>query len=510
MRAFWILGDQLQHDHPALKVAQPEDVFLLIESRGRAGYLKYHQHKLVLLFSAMRHYAAWLEARGWRVVYHRLDEGQAGAGFADALEGVVKRLGIGRLCVMRPSEWMMREALPKLARKVRVELEILPSNQFLVSEEDFAAWARGRRHLLMADHYRRQREKRGILLDEQGGPVGGQWSFDADNRHTFAQFKREGGRVPELPRVQHDEVTRQVKKDVGKLFAEHPGRAEDFWLPVTRQDALRWLEHFMENRLARFGPYEDTMAEGEPVLYHSVLTPMLNIGLLRPQECLQRAIAAWEKRQAPLASVEGFIRQILGWREFINGVYNLEGPAYAESNVLGSRRPLPGWMWRGEPPMNCVRRCVEQVRRTGYNHHIQRLMVLGNFFLLGGYEPREVVRWYMEHYVDAYDWVMQPNVLGMVLYADGGRFATKPYAAGSGYINRMSDYCAGCRFDPKQKTGPQACPFNYLYWDFFMRHRERFAANPRVSMMIRTLDKKSAAEREEIRRSAQVFLNGES
>lgn len=506
MKAFWILGDQLQHDHPALAKAGPEDVFLLIESRARAGHLRYHRHKLVLIFSAMRHYAGELERAGRRVIYHRLDEGGPEAGYAEALERVVREHGIDSLSVMRPSEWGMREALPKLARKVGVGLEILESNQFLVRDEDFRAWAGQRRHLLMADHYQRQRRRLGVLLDAAGGPVGGRWSFDQDNRKTFRELAREAPVIPPLPRVEMDEETRRVAGIVDRLFPQHPGRGVDFWLPVTRAGARAWLEDFIERRLACFGPYEDAMAAGEPVLFHSVLTPMLNIGLLRPWECVEAAVQAWEAGRAPLNSVEGFVRQIVGWREFINGVYNLEGPAYAKSNALNAERPLPAWMWEGEPPLNCLKACVVQARRTGYNHHIQRLMVLGNFFLLGGYQPDEVVRWYMEHYVDAYDWVMQPNVLGMVLYADGGRFATKPYAAGSGYIGKMSNYCAGCAFNPQVKTGAKACPFNYLYWDFYRQHRERLSRNPRVAMAIRTFEGKSVEERRAITASAREFF----
>jgi deoxyribodipyrimidine photolyase-related protein len=506
MRAFWILGDQLQHDHPALEAAGRDDLLLFIESRARGAHLRYHTHKLVLIYSAMRHYAAALQAAGRTVAYHRLEDG--GESYADALEAMVRRHRITTLVVMRPSEWAMREALPKLARRVGVTLEVLPSNQFLVPDEAFAKWAGKRKHLLMADHYQTQRKRLGILLDAEGKPEGGRWSFDTENRETYAQFAKAAPEIPPLPRESSDEATEAVIAAVERFFPGHPGNPRTFWLPVTRKRALHWLDDFIQKRLAQFGPYEDTMVEGEPVLFHSVLTPMLNIGLLRPRECVDRAVEAWKQGRAPLASVEGFVRQIIGWREFINGVYNLEGPEYAEVNALQARRPLPAWMWEGQPPLRCVAECVQQARATGYNHHIQRLMVLGNFFLLGGYEPRAVVRWYMEHYVDAYDWVMLPNVLGMVLYADGGRFSTKPYAAGSGYIGRMGNYCARCQFDPKQKTGPRACPFNYLYWDFFARHRARFAANPRVGMMVRTLDKKPPSEQQAIRESADAFLEG--
>jgi len=509
MDAYWILGDQLQHDHPALEKAGKGDVFVFIESRTRGSHLRYHQHKLVLIYSAMRHYAAALEKAGRKVAYHALEEG-TGGDYTQVWTSLLKKHRVDTIRVMEPSEWAMHEALDKLARKLGTPVERMPTNQFLVSREAFKSWAGGRRHLLMADHYRRQREKLGILLDAEGAPEGGAWSFDADNRETFASFAKAQVTPPPLPKTPHDALTRRVIQVVAEHFPEHPGHAADFWLPVTREGALLWLEDFVSHKLENFGPFEDTMAAGQPHLFHSVLSPLINIGLLRPKECVDRAIAAYRKKRAPLASVEGFVRQIIGWREFIHGVYWLDMPEYAGKNALEANCPLPDWIRSGETPMNCLKSCIQQARETGYNHHIQRLMVLGNFFLLGGYEPREVVRWYMEMYVDAYDWVMQPNVVGMILYADGGRFATKPYAAGSGYIHRMSNYCQGCSFDPKIKTGPKACPFNYLYWNFFDRHEKRFEKNPRVSMAVRTLQKKSAAERKAIRADAARFLGDQT
>ncbi len=303
-----------------------------------------------------------------------------------------------------------------------------------------------------------------------------------------------------------DKITREVMALVAKEFADHPGRAEDFWLPVDRAGAQRWLEEFIATRLAGFGPWEDLMVEGEELLFHSVISPLINLGLLTPRECIDKAVAAYDKGLAPLAGVEGFVRQIAGWREFVNGVYWLKMPDYEKVNGLDAQRPLPGFFYTGETEMNCVRQCVRQVIDTGFNHHIQRLMVLGNFLLLAGVRPEEALRWYLEMYVDAHDWVMAANVLGMVLHADGGFMATKPYAAGSGYISRMSNYCANCRYQTAVKTGPEACPFNYLYWDFYARHEKRFARNPRVGMALRTLAKKTPSEREAIAESASAFL----
>jgi deoxyribodipyrimidine photolyase-related protein len=309
-----------------------------------------------------------------------------------------------------------------------------------------------------------------------------------------------------VARVKPDRITREVMTLVEKEFASNPGSADDFWLPVDREGALRWLDDFVATRLAGFGPWEDLMVEGEELLFHSVISPLINLGLLTPRECIGRAIAAHEKGRAPLASVEGFVRQIAGWREFVNGVYWLKMPEYETVNGLDAQHPLPDFFYSGDTEMNCLRQCLRQVLATGYNHHIQRLMVVGNFLLLAGVRPAEALRWYLEMYVDAHDWVMAANVLGMVLHADGGFMATKPYAAGSGYISRMSNYCAGCRFKPEIKTGAEACPFNYLYWDFYARHEKRFARNPRVGMALKTLAKKTPAERKAITDSARTFL----
>ncbi len=294
--------------------------------------------------------------------------------------------------------------------------------------------------------------------------------------------------------------------EVEEWFPEAPGRAENLWLPVTRREALLWLEDFIANRLPLFGDYEDTMVAGEPRLYHSLLSAPINLGLLDPLECVNAAVAAYRQGAAPLNAVEGFVRQIIGWREFINGIYWLRMPGYTALNELHAERPLPGFFYSGKTEMRCLRTVIEETRKTAFNHHIQRLMVLGNFLLLAGINPAEAFRWFSEMYVDAFEWVMAANVIGMTLHADGGFMATKPYASSGAYINRMSDYCRGCAYSPTMKTGPRACPYNLLYWHFYDRHAERFAANPRASMMVHAWRKRPATEREEILREAEAFL----
>ena len=502
MRLVWIMGDQLHEDHPALQAAdKSEDRVLFIESRKRSEQVKYHQIKLALIFAAMRHRAAALRRAGWQVDYVELKES-----FAAALEEQVRLHRPAAILVQDPSQYDFSKGMPALARRLGAPIEVFPENQFLTSRAEFAQWAEGKNQLLMENHYRRMRRKLGILIEPDGQPTGGSWNFDAENRETFASLRRSKPAIPPPPRPQADETTREVIALVRREFPRHPGDARQFWLPVTRAGALQWLDSFVTDRLENFGRWEDVMKEGEPVLFHSVLSPLLNIGLLDPRECLHAALASYDAGRAPLAAVEGFVRQIIGWREFINGVYWLRMPGYTDLNALEAARPLPKWVYTGDTEMNCLHHTLRQVIDLGYNHHIQRLMVLGNFFLLGGFDPREVLRWYTEMYVDAHDWAMAANVIGMILQADGGFMATKPYAAGAGYINRMSNYCAGCRYRPEARTGPEACPFNYLYWNFFAEHRDRFRHNRRVGMMIATWDKKPAAEQEEIRRRAGMFL----
>ncbi len=505
--AHWILPDQLLHDHPALALAGAGDVFVLLESREQLRQGRPHTHKLVLLLSALRHFAAELRAAGRPVVHRSLSSGED---YESAWQAVLREHPVAAITVMAPADYDTAAGLPDLARRLDRPVQVLPDRAFLVSREDFAAWAAGRAHPLMAHHYQFQRRRLGLLLDPDGGPLGGRWSYDPENRLNHAAFRRQRVVVPPLGGVEPDEVTRQVMDEVAALFPDHAGDPHSFRLPVCRREALAWLSRFIAERLAGFGPWEDLMDDRQTTLFHSLLTPMLNAGLLRPHECVEAAVAALEQGRAPLASVEGFVRQIIGWREFINGIYWLRMPDYRTGNGLAAHRGLPRWAYDGDTPMRCLHRCISQARDTGFNHHIQRLMVLGNFFLLGGYDPQAVVRWYMEMYVDAYDWVMQPNVLGMALHADGGFFATKPYAAGSGYISKMSDYCTGCRYRPAVKSGPQACPFNYLYWAFLDRHAERFRDNPRMAMPLRTLARMPEAEKERIRREAGEFLDAQA
>jgi len=499
------MGDQLGPDNAALAGARKKgDVLFFVESERVLKKLRYHKQRLVLLISAQRHLAEAMRKAGWMVDYHAFGRGVT---WESALVAHVKKYQPERILLAAPNNYDEARAAERLAEKF--PLEILPTRQFLVPREEFIGWARGKKSLLMETHYRRVRAACGFLMEADGKPVGGRWNFDEDNRKGFRDWTKAGRPLAEIRSEVPDRTTKEVMALVEKEFGGNPGSAEGFWLPVDRAGALRWLDNFVETRLAQFGPWEDLMVEGDSLLFHAVISPLLNLGLLAPRECIERAIAAYEGGQAPLASVEGFVRQIAGWREFVNGVYWLKMPDYEKVNGLDAQRSLPQFFYTGETEMNCLGQCLRQVLGSGYNHHIQRLMVLGNFLLLAGIKPPEALRWFNEMYVDAHDWVMAANVLGMVLHADGGFMATKPYAAGSGYISRMSNYCAGCRYKPEVKTGPEACPFNYLYWDFYARHEKRFVRNPRVGMALKTLAKKSPAERKAITESAGAFLGSQ-
>lgn len=505
MNTIWILGDQLSHEHAALVRATPGTVrILMIESKARGAVHRFHQIKLVLVYSAMRHFARDLRADGWEVDYIRLDEMHT---FETGVRRHMAEHHPEKLLLAEPNSFFETDVITRLGRKLGIAVEFLPTEQFLTSRADFRQWAEGSRRLLMENHYRRLRKRFGWLMEEDGQPVGGAWNFDPENRATYSNWKRAGSpQAPTAPNEKPDAITREVIEAVAREFPDHPGRAADMWLPVDRAGALKWLHLFIRERLPAFGVYEDMMSEGEPFLFHSTLSPLLNLGLLTPRECVEAAIHAYERGDAPINSVEGYVRQIIGWREFINGVYWTRGPEYRELNELQAERPLPAWFYTGDTAMNCLHHVIGQTVALGWNHHIQRLMILGNFFLIAGIRPQEALRWYLEMYVDAFDWVMAANVIGMSLYADGGYMATKPYAASSSYIRKMSNYCAGCRFDPDQKTGPDACPFNYLYWNFIDQHAGRFAENPRMRALVQGWLKRTAPDQEKVRESAQSFF----
>jgi deoxyribodipyrimidine photolyase-related protein len=500
-RLVLVLGDQLDRRSSAFDGFDPAaDVVWMAEVREESTHVRSHRARIALFLSAMRHFAESLRGEGLTVDYRRLDDPGNRGTFAGELAECIRRRRPRRLVVVEPGEWRVREALRTAAEEAGVELDIRPDRHFLCSTDEFARFARGRRQLRMEHFYRQMRRRLGVLLDDAGDPLGGRWNFDTENRGAFG---REGpGPVPPPRRFPPDEITREVLALVERGFTDHPGRLADFDWPVTAADADAALRDFVDHRLADFGLRQDAMWSGEPWLYHSRLSAAMNLKLLDPRKVVAAAERAHRDGRAPLPAVEGFVRQIIGWREYVRGVYWRFMPDYAEGNFLDARAELPGFYWTGETDCNCLRQALRQTLDLGYAHHIQRLMVTGLYALLLGVEPRQIHEWYLAVYVDAVEWVELPNVIGMSQYADGGVMAGKPYAATGKYIDRMSDYCRGCRFDPAARTGPDACPFTTLYWDFLLRHRDRLADNPRFALQLRNADRLPAKERKAITEAA--------
>lgn len=498
-----ILGDQLSENLSALSGANPaQDVILMAEVHEEASYVNHHKKKLILLFSAMRHFACQLEDQGWQVHYHHYRPDTNHSSLEAVVREQAKAFRPQRLITTECGEWRLDAQIREWSQLLGLPVEIRQDTRFLASKSEFASWADGRRQLRMEFFYREMRRKTGLLMTPDREPEGGRWNFDSDNR------KRWRGQPPAPApfRSEPDAITREVITLVDRHFADHFGSSNDFHFAVTREDALRALDHFIEWALPCFGDFQDAMSDSEDWLFHSVLSPYLNCGLIEPMEVCEAAANAYYSGQAPLNAVEGFIRQVLGWREYVRGIYWLNMPDYARENRLGNQRPLPWFYWTGKTGMHCVQQAIDATHRNGYAHHIQRLMVTGNFALLAGVRPEDICDWYLAVYIDAYDWVELPNTLGMVMHADGGYLGSKPYAASGKYIQRMSDYCAQCRYNVNHSTDEDACPFNALYWHFLHRHRNAFANNPRMTMMYRNWDRQSLHRREDLLKRADWLL----
>ncbi|MEE4206090.1 MAG: cryptochrome/photolyase family protein [Erythrobacter sp.] len=499
-----VLGDQLTRTLASLRGRTKDDtVILMMEVWDEATYVKHHKQKIVLIFSAMRHFAQELRDAGWTVDYVKLtDEGDSGS-FTGEVARAVERHDPRAIHVTEAGEWRVQQAIEEWADKFPCEVEILPDDRFLCSHAEFREWADGRKHLTMEHFYREMRRRTGLLMRDDGKPEGGDWNYDSENRKP----PREGMNPPPVPDFEPDAITREVIELVGERFADHFGDLEPFRWPVTSDEAGKAADAFFAKRIEKFGPYQDAMVHGEDDLYHSMLSTSLNCGLLDPLELCRRAEKAYEDSRAPLNSVEGFIRQIIGWREYVRGFYWLLMPGLESDNALNAQRGLPEFMWTGETDMRCLADCIRSTREDAHAHHIQRLMVLGNFCLLAGINPREVQDWYLVVYADAYQWVELPNVSAMILYADGGKLATKPYAASGNYINKMSNYCKECRYSVSKKTGPDACPFNPLYWHFMDRHRDRLESNHRVGRIYSNWDRMGEEKQRDYLDSAETFLD---
>lgn len=498
-----VFGDQLDLESPALlALDKRRDAVFMAEADGEATYVWSAKMRIAVFFAAMRHFAEALREEGYRVIYEALEADSPKRAFSDALGAAIDRVQPEELVLVEPGEWRVLRGMEKLAKARDLPLEVHTDPHFLCPVEDFRRWAEGRKAIRLEYFYREMRRKHGVLLDAAGEPEGGQWNFDADNRGTFG--KDGPGDLPRPPAFAPDAITRGVLDLVNTRFADHPGRCDSFAWPVTRADALKAMEAFMHERLPRFGDFQDALWEGEPYLYHSLLSAALNLKLLRPLEVVRAAETAWKEGRAPLNAVEGFIRQILGWREYVRGIYWWKMPGYLKENHFGADRDLPDFYWSGETPLACLADALGSTLKNGYAHHIQRLMVTGLYALLLGVRPQAVHEWYLAVYVDAVEWVELPNTLGMSQFADGGLMASKPYAATGKYIQRMGNHCARCPKDPTKATGENACPFTTLYWDFLMRHEGELRKNPRMALQVRNLDRLTDERKTALREAAEA------
>ncbi len=497
-----ILGDQLNPLHSWFAQSDRNVIYTLMEIRQETDYVLHHAQKILGIFAAMRDFARHLTAQGHHVHYLEIDDVDNLQSLPTNLNSLIERYQIQRFEYQLPDEWRLDQQLQSYCQNLGIPSQACDSEHFYSQRDEAAQLFGSRSHWLMEMFYRRMRVKHGVLLEDKQRPVGGQWNYDHDNRKTWPGTPVVA--ADNRPRHDHTALWSAILAAGVCSFGEPD--SDDFRWPLNRAEALLQLDDFIAHGLPHFGDFQDAMSRRSWRLFHSLLSFALNTKMLNPREVVERTEAAYRQGHAPLAASEGFIRQILGWREYVRGVYWTKMPDYATSNYFGHDRSLPAWFWTGDTQMNCLAAAIGQSLQYAYAHHIQRLMVIGNFALLAGLEPDAVHHWYLGVYIDAFEWVELPNTLGMSQFADGGLLATKPYVSSAAYIDRMSDYCKGCRYDKKARTGDLACPFNALYWHFFMRHRDKLKNNSRLGMVYRNLDRFSAAERDSIVRRVEEIL----
>ena len=501
-RLVLILGDQLDLNNAALTSFDFEtDQILMVESSVEAQYVWSHQAKIALFLSAMRHFAQTLKSLSYPLSYIQ----NSSLSIVDALREKIKQENITHLICVEPGEWRLKQQIEELANELELHLDMREDDHFFCSHQVFNEWVDGKKELRLEYFYRLMRKTHHILVDADGNPEGGQWNFDQDNRKPYP--KKGPGMIEEPIFFEPDAITQEVIDLVKKTYTKHPGSLEVFRWPVSREQALEALHYFVEYRLRNFGVYQDAMWTDTPYGWHSILSSSLNLKLLNPREVIAAVIHAWKKYDLDLSTVEGFIRQILGWREFVRGMYYLDMPGMAQDNYYQHQRALPDWYWSGKTNMACMKDAIGQTLKYGYAHHIQRLMVTGNFALLAEILPSAVCDWYLAIYVDAIEWVELPNTAGMALFANGGRFTSKPYIASGAYIKRMSNYCNSCQYKPEVRFGETACPMTTLYWNFLIKHRIQFEASPRTRLMTANLKRISDEDQQSIVKHAKHLLN---
>jgi len=497
-----ILWDQLSMEISSLEGFDPSnDTVLLCEVKSEATVVKHHKKKIAFLYSAMRHFAEELKSAKLNVHYVKLDDPDNSQDLLTEVKRAIDHFNSNQVIITQPGEYRLLECFQQWNKTLGIPVDIRHDNRFLCTQDEFAKWASGRKTLRMEYFYREMRKKYGILMEGET-PTGGKWNYDSENRKP----PKSGMTIPTPYTKKLDEITQEVMTLVGVHFSDHFGDLDPFHYAVTREQARESLQLFIEERLNQFGDFQDAMLQNEPWMFHSHISHYINSGLLTPMECIKEAEIAYMAGHAPLNAVEGFIRQILGWREYVRGIYWLKMPEYKKENFFDAQRPLPEFYWTGMTEMNCLRQCVLETKQNAYAHHIQRLMVLGNFALLAGLHPDEVNAWYLLVYADAHEWVELPNVTGMILFADGGFLASKPYAAGGAYINKMSNYCEQCSYKVTKKNGSKACPFNYLYWNFLAENRPELSNNHRLQMMYRTYDRMGEDKKQSIKEDSHRFF----
>ncbi len=501
-----ILGDQLSLGSPCLKeINTAQDRVLMIEAAEESTTVWSSKQRIVVFLSAMRHFSEKLKTLGFPVEYLSLQNPlYAGDRIVERLESFIVSFHPAKVLMLEAGEWRLGQEISALCKKHDLPLSVIEDSHFLCSHQDFQAFAKGKKRIIMENFYRTMRRRENVLMNGEE-PIGGEWNFDSENRKSFGSKGPQG--IQDPIRFPPDRITQQVIEEVSQRFADHPGTLNHFGWPVTREDALVALNDFIQHRLLTFGTHQDAMWTDQAFLSHALIGSSLNLKLLDPREVIQAAEAAYQKGSASIQAVEGFIRQILGWREFIRGMYWLDMPAMKEANHFDHHHPLPAWFWTGNTQMRCMNEVITSTIAQGYAHHIQRLMVLGLFGLVAEINPKEVSDWFLSVYVDAVEWVELPNVMGMALFANGGRFTSKPYVASGAYIHRMSNYCKQCPYQPEQKVGEQACPITQLYWNFLDKHEQDFASNPRTSLMIKNLQRIEPSVREQIKNEAEIILN---
>jgi deoxyribodipyrimidine photolyase-related protein len=499
-----ILGDQLNIKHSWFGVHDSNITYVMMEVKSETDYVTHHVQKVICFFAAMRAFAQELQRLGHDVQYWKIGDAGNQQSFPLNLKQMVRSGDYASMEYQYPDEYRLQQVFLTLETELGIPLKAVDSEHFLMPREEVRSLFQHRKRYLMETFYRHVRKKLNLLMvDEQ--PEGGRWNFDELNRSPI----KKGTAIPHPPVFCHD--VSQIADELQAMKIETIGRVDvnKFPWPITRAEAWIWLDWFCKHQLASFGTYQDAMQMDEPFLFHSRLSFALNTKLISPLEVIQAAIAEYRRRpkEIQLAQVEGFVRQIAGWREFVRGIYWNEMPGFKEKNFFGNKRSLPGFFWTGHTRMNCLKQAIGQSLEWSYAHHIQRLMITGNFALLAGVDPEEVHRWYLGIYIDAIEWVELPNTLAMSQFADGGYLATKPYVSAAAYIQKMSNYCTSCFYNPKERIGDRACPMNALYWNFIETHLESFKNNIRMAMPVRGLLKMTPQQRSEIQKQSELIFS---